>query len=179
MVKKSAKSKKVNTDQKLHLGKPIIIGVSLFVLVLILSYFVVACTVKYGYHNKSHVAFSLAVLEPNKPEVKEIVNFLKKESLNSRCDIGSDGSPRGYFSVRGYTEDLTQLYLGYGCYSTEASMYAIKSDAGWKTISPTNQFDLHGNPSCEMVDANAIQKSIAPVCWTGSADGSNLDYIVR
>lgn len=174
MVKKSTKSKKVKTQHKTHIGRPIIFGVILFVVILIL-----ACTalvsIKKNTYNNSYVAFSLAMTEPDNSDVKAIVKFLKHESKNSGCDNGG----RGYFSVRSYTEDLTQLYLGYGCTSTESPMYAVKTDSGWKTISPTSQFDVHGNPSCEMVDANQIQQSIAPVCWTADANGANPSYIVR
>lgn len=105
---------------------------------------------------------------------QEILNFLKKEVEKSGCNDNS-----GAASVITYSRDEKQLLLGFGCDNTVARMFAVKKEDGWKTISPTNQFNLLDIPSCKMTDENNISKEIAPVCQNEKKDGDNLAYDYR
>lgn len=105
---------------------------------------------------------------------QEILNFLKKEVEKSGCNDNS-----GAASVITYSRDEKQLLLGFGCDNTVTRMFAVKKEDGWKTISPTNQFNLLDIPSCKMTDENNISKEIAPVCQNEKKDGDNLAYDYR
>ena len=102
---------------------------------------------------------------------QEILNFLKKEVDKSGCSNNS-----GAASVIAYSRDEKQLLLGFGCGNTIARMFAVKKDGEWKTISPTNQFNLFDIPSCKMTDENNISNEIAPVCQNEKKIGDNLSY---
>ena len=107
----------------------------------------------------------------NDSAVQEIRDFLKADVKKSGCRDNN-----GVDVVIAHSQDEKQLLLGYGCGNSEARMFAVKKDGGWKTISPTNQFNLFNIPSCKMVDENNISNEIAPVCQNKKKVGDNLSY---
>ena len=107
----------------------------------------------------------------NDSAVQEIRDFLKADVKKSGCRDNN-----GVDVVIAHSQDEKQLLLGYGCGNSVARMFAVKKDGGWKTISPTNQFNLFEIPSCKMVDENNISNEIAPVCQNEKKVGDNLSY---
>ena len=107
----------------------------------------------------------------NDSATQELRDFLKADVKKSGCKDNN-----GAAAVIAHSQDEKQLLLGYGCGNSEARMFAVKKDGGWKTISPTNQFNLFDIPSCKMVDENNISNEIAPVCQNEKKVGDNLSY---
>ena len=107
----------------------------------------------------------------NDSATQELRDFLKADVKKSGCKDNN-----GAAAVIAHSQDEKQLLLGYGCGNSEARMFAVKKDGGWKTISPTNQFNLFNIPSCKMVDENNISNEIAPVCQNEKKVGDNLSY---
>ena len=107
----------------------------------------------------------------NDSATQELRDFLKADVKKSGCKNNN-----GVTAVIAHSQDEKQLLLGYGCGNSEARMFAIKKDDGWKAISPTNQFNLFNIPSCKMVDENNISNEIAPVCQNEKKVGDNLSY---
>ena len=107
----------------------------------------------------------------NDSDTQELRDFLKAEVEKSGCKDNN-----GVAAVIAHSQDEKQLLLGYGCGNSAARMFAVKQDGGWKTISPTNQFNLFNIPSCKMVDENNISNEIAPVCQNEKKVGDNLSY---
>ena len=107
----------------------------------------------------------------NDSATQELRDFLKADVKKSGCKDNN-----GAAAVIAHSQDEKQLLLGYGCGNSEARMFAVKQDGGWKTISPTNQFNLFNIPSCKMVDENNISNEIAPVCQNEKKVGDNLSY---
>ena len=107
----------------------------------------------------------------NDSATQELRDFLKADVKKSGCKDNN-----GVDVVIAHSQDEKQLLLGYGCGNSEARMFAVKKDGGWKTISPTNQFNLFNIPSCKMVDENNISNEIAPVCQNEKKVGDNLSY---
>ncbi len=100
--------------------------------------------------------------------------FLQKEVNNSGCTTEGPALER----VVTYTKDRSQVLLDYGCYWGGSHMFAIYTDGVWKTISPTNHFEIqYGLPECDHANLNGISKEIAPVCYTTS--DANISYTVR
>lgn len=109
--------------------------------------------------------------------VQDLKDFLTEEQRTSGCpDTDVE-------YVLAANKDKTQVLVRYGCQYDDARKFAVLKDDGWKTISPTNQFDIFGIPSCEMVNTNNIQKNIAPVCWNSGDDSYGvrevLPYVIR
>lgn len=135
---------------------------------------------KSGMHiNLGSLQYSIREGKATKREdasVNNLTAFLIEEagkSLESGCDSV-------YYNVTAYTSDETQVLLTYGCNYPNARMFAVKGSEGWKTVSPTSQFDIYGIPTCAHVNQNGIHKAIAPVCvseW--GQDPNNVRYIVR
>ncbi len=107
--------------------------------------------------------------------VEEVRSFLKSKELSS-CDFNDT-----VHRVIAHSNDETQLLLGYGCGSPAAHMFVVKEKGNWQAISPTNQFNQFGIPSCKMVNSNKIATEIAPVCQNERKEGSTVTYtyIVR
>ena len=99
--------------------------------------------------------------------VKEIHSFLIEEGKKSGCPNNN-----AVHSVIAANNDETQLLISYGCGDDDALLFATKQDGQWKTVSPTNQFNLFGIPSCRMIAHNGISSEIAPVCQNESRDNS-------
>lgn len=99
--------------------------------------------------------------------------------LDKKAASDCAGLAPSRYNVISSSSDRTQVLLGYGCNgNTDARMYAVYVNSAWKLLSPTNQFDLVTNtPRCEYVTANAIDKSLAPVCFNKTA--TIKTYIVR
>ena len=94
--------------------------------------------------------------------------FLTKVSNDSRCGSSSSSlNGPGYVYVVANSKDEKQVLLAYGCYYPGPSIYAIKTDQGWKTISPTNHFDAFDIPYCDYLTENNISPEVAPVCANG------------
>lgn len=98
--------------------------------------------------------------------VKQIQAFLKAQP--SGCQDND-----GVYQVIAHNSDETQLLLGYGCGNSNSRMFAIKKNGNWRTVSPTNQFNQFGVPSCNMVESNTIATEIAPVCQNESRTAEN------
>lgn len=105
--------------------------------------------------------------------VTDIQKFLEAEGRRSGC-----GGPV-YHNVMAANEDETQLLLNYGCGYPNARMFAQLENGKWRTISPTNQFDVFGIPRCEHVTENHIAVRIAPVCTEDPGANGIPTYIVR
>lgn len=82
------------------------------------------------------------------------------------------GCQSTYYNVVRYTKDESQLLLAYGCDYPGARMFAVKSGAVWRLLSPTNQFDDLGTPSCDHIAEYSISAEIAPVCVKGLGSSS-------
>lgn len=95
-----------------------------------------------------------------------------EKSVGANC-------PTVYHEVMAASPDEKQVLLGYGCDQPGARMFAVQTDGQWELLSPTNQFDLLGIPSCEHVDGNGIDSSIAPVCVDFGEDEATNSYRVR
>lgn len=91
--------------------------------------------------------------------VKNLRNFLVETA-----EVDTGESCISHYSVMVASEDEKQVLLGYGCDYPSARMFAVNEGGEWRTISPTNQFDMLGMPECSHVDENEIDRSIAPVC---------------
>lgn len=103
-------------------------------------------------------------------------SFLIAEGEKS---VGPNCNPV-YHNVLMANADEKQVLLHYGCSYPSARMFAVRENEKWKLISPTNQFDTFGIPLCTHVDANNIDRAIAPVCVNeNSTNDTRLDYIVR
>ena len=107
----------------------------------------------------------------NDSATQELRDFLKADVKKSGCKDNN-----GVTAVIAHSQDEKQLLLGHGCGNSEARMFAVKKDDGWKAISPTNEFNLFEIPSCKMVDENNISNEIAPVCQNEKKVGDNLSY---
>ena len=107
----------------------------------------------------------------NDSATQELRDFLKADVKKSGCKDNNSVT-----TVIAHSQDEKQLLLGYGCGNSEARMFAVKKDDGWKAISPTNEFNLFEIPSCKMVDENNISNEIAPVCQNEKKVGDNLSY---
>ena len=115
------------------------------------------------------------MIQRNDKLVEEVRSFLKSKELSS-CDFNDT-----VHRVIAHSNDETQLLLGYGCGSPAAHMFVVKEKGNWQAISPTNQFNQFGIPSCKMTDENNISKEIAPVCQNESraAENAPLTYSYR
>lgn len=103
-------------------------------------------------------------------------SFLIAEGEKS---VGPNCNPV-YHNVLMASADEQQVLLNYGCSYPSARMFAVRENERWKLITPTNQFDTFGVPLCAHVDANSIDRTIAPICANENpADDTRLDYIVR
>ena len=107
----------------------------------------------------------------NDSATQELRDFLKADVKKSGCKDNNSVT-----TVIAHSQDEKQLLLGYGCGNSEARIFAVKKDGGWKAISPTNQFNSFDIPSCKMVDENNISNEIAPVCQNEKKVGDNLSY---
>lgn len=108
---------------------------------------------------------------------KELRSFLAADAKRN-LDISDSCAPLHY-KVTHATTDGQQLKLNYGCEEPNAHMFLVHDAGGWHGISPTNQFDSFGMPRCDHVGAHSVSREIAPVCWNGAMDGSDITYVVR
>jgi len=107
------------------------------------------------------------------PAIDSLRAFLTEKAAND-CS----GMEASQYQVIAATKDVSQVLLGYGCGSTVAHMFAVRSGSSWHFISPTNHFGtLYGLPECSYVKKNDISKTIAPVCY--NVKNSTVKYTVR
>lgn len=126
-------------------------------------------------------------------EAPGLHDALRKIADNNPCQP-TEG--RYKLIILGVTSDKTQALMGNSCGSTGVLRnFMIREGDGWKLVGGSfkderqrNDFsELTDTPSCELVELNNIQKSIAPVCFelkegAGellAGDLSNYIYIVR
>jgi hypothetical protein len=85
-----------------------------------------------------------------------------------------------YYNVVLTSSDEKQVLLEYGCPYPNARMFAVRDGSEWRTISPTNHFDIFGVPECSYVGDNQIAKELAPICvnWADETSGAT-SYTVR
>lgn len=107
------------------------------------------------------------------PLLSKLRDFLNNKSVNEGCQLNEPG----YEHIILYTKDKRQVLIRYGCGAADSPMYVIYADDKWRSLSPTNQFDMLHIPHCSYVNENSISKEIAPVCYT--VDGQILDYTAR
>ncbi|MNQ38283.1 hypothetical protein D3C85_518530 [compost metagenome] len=106
-------------------------------------------------------------------KLKSFLNTEGEENLGPNCNPV-------YHNVMMSNPDETQILLNYGCSYPNARMFAVYQNEEWKFVSPTNQFNTFGIPLCTHVDANGIDRTIAPVCVNENLDDiTKLDYVVR
>lgn len=108
---------------------------------------------------------------------EELRSFLVADA--ERNLEASDSCAPLYYKITHATADGQQLKVNYGCEEPNAFMFLVHDADGWREISPTNQFDTFGTPRCDHVGAHNISREIAPVCWNGATDGSDMTYVVR
>jgi len=107
--------------------------------------------------------------------VKELQAFLEREAARSGCT----DQRLPFQRVVTYTQDETQAFIRYGCGAADSPIFAAKKDGVWRSLSPTNHFDMYNIPECTYVDENAISKDIAPVCVSDLAAAPPYTYSVR
>lgn len=105
--------------------------------------------------------------------VNDLRAFLEATAAHEGCTKQDPA----YEHVIASTKDETQVFMKYGCGAADSPIYAIKKDGVWKTISPTDHFDLLGIPECGYLAENSISREIAPVCSDGSITAPQ--YTVR
>ncbi len=111
----------------------------------------------------------------NTPQTTSLRAFLEKRAAED-C-TGQSFEPSQY-TVVAANKEVSQVLLGYGCGDVSARMFAVQKNNEWEFISPTNHFDVLTNqPECVYVNKNAIDREIAPVCYTVKGDAVN--YQVR
>ncbi len=99
------------------------------------------------------------------PAINSLRVFLTNQAAKDCTGMVADAQPSRY-EVIAATKDVSQVLLGYGCGSTNAHMYAVRSGDSWRFISPTNHFDtLYGLPECDYIKQYGISREIAPVCY--------------
>lgn len=89
----------------------------------------------------------------------------------------SSGLVKGYYRVIKETADFA--LLNYGCIndthatSNKYFMIAVKLASGWVEISPTNNFNSQGVPSCLMMDMYKISSQISSTCFQDTGYNNN------
>jgi hypothetical protein len=99
----------------------------------------------------------------------DLVAFLKQDYT---------GCKQGYYKI---IQEVTNRYalLNYGCAQDKSALkgryhiIAMKLGDGWVLLSPTNNMDEKGQPSCLLQDMFRISKELAPKCFenTGYDNG--------
>ena len=115
---------------------------------------------------------AVVVDDPGIENLKEFLTNAAKKDVALGCESS-------YYEVKLTTKDRTQVLLDYGCERLGSSMYAVRTGDSWKTISPTSQFDMLGNPLCGYVDEYQISTEIAPVCYTVGDTEDSVRYFGR
>jgi hypothetical protein len=137
-----------------------------------------------------------------------LAKYAQVPGLNAALDKIAKTNPcavtEGRFKqiVLGVTEDQTQALIGNGCGSKGyVRSFMIKQNGEWIRLGSWDGYfnDDHveyneasiniltDTPSCELVNQYAIQKAIAPVCYTlqkgqsklYAGDSGNYTYVVR
>lgn len=105
----------------------------------------------------------------------ELKTFLRSEADKMS---GDDTCDTPWYKVTHATRDGQQLKLAYSCGTTTGvTAFATHQSGVWQLVSP--QFDLFDTPRCTDVNAHSISIEIAPICWNGPEDRSNIMYVVR
>lgn len=174
------KNKKAFDKTKLFLV--IVIGVLVLTLGVLVFMYPKPTAVHQSSDNNVNIGSLRYSFKDNKavPRDDEFTKGLKAFLVNKADNSGCSTPAR--YTVIATSSDEMQVLLGYGCDNTDARMFAVKQDNGWKELSPTNQFNGTTNlPSCELTDGNNISVEIAPVCFVteGTAPSMTFTYRVR
>lgn len=118
-------------------------------------------------------------VERNDETVTSLQAFLQEKADEA---ARHDSCSVAHYNVMLASTDETQVLLDYGCGQPGSRMFAVNEGGEWRTISPTNQFDMLGIPACEHVNEHGIDRSIAPVCVNGMVNAAaplDISYSVR
>jgi len=104
----------------------------------------------------------------------DLVSFLQRD------DTGCASMQSvGYYKIMKVVPDqFAEMTFGCDSYTQQqkdsAHIIAMKLGDGWALLSPTNNFNEQGVPSCLLVDMFRISKSLSSQCYqnTGYGDGS-------
>jgi hypothetical protein len=91
----------------------------------------------------------------------------------------SANCPDTYYNVVQATSDRRQVLLDYGCTHPSAHMFVVYQDNAWKILSPTNNFSTLPIATCQHVNDNHIDTTLAPVCMNDPGDGTMPTYTIR
>lgn len=100
-----------------------------------------------------------------------LVSLVERDDTLPKCDTK--------YNVVMASSDEKQVLLKYGCHYPSGTMFAVNENGTWRTISPTNHFDMLEIPECSYVDENKIDKILAPVCVNGLSEPGPDTYSVR
>lgn len=165
--------------------KPFFFGLIIGLVIILVTVMVAWSAEQQLAKNQPHVAeVSLGVMnydfssgkavKRDDETTKSLKNFLQTLAKKDTkfCDV--------YYNVIAANSDETQVRVRYGCEHPVGSMFIVRDADSWKTISPTNHFDLFDIPECSYVDEHQIDKSIAPVCVNFADDrGAAASYSTR
>lgn len=177
---KKKTTKNVPQANKFH---PFLFGIIVGLIAIVVALMVV---VRYGAEQMKDEPFiSLGAMQydfSGEKAVKRTDDTVKnlQSFLENLAQKDAEHECNSYYSVLMASDDETQVLLDYGCDHPGSRMFAVNEGGMWRTISPTNQFDLFGVPTCDQVNGNSISKTLAPVCvtWPDEAGASPV-YSVR
>lgn len=107
--------------------------------------------------------------------VAELRTFVHNEADKMS---GDDNCDAPWYKVTHVTRDGQQLKLAYSCGTTTGvTAFATHQNGTWQLVLP--QFDLFDTPRCEDTNMHSISTEIAPICWNGPEDRSDITYVVR
>lgn len=120
-------------------------------------------------------------VDANVPASAELVAFLKQDYTGCEND-GADGKGQGYYKVLKELPNRFAL-LNYGCVEDKSALegknhiIAMKLGDGWSLLSPTNNMNDDGVPSCLLVDMFKISRDLTAKCYenTGYNNGRIKD----
>lgn len=170
--------------------KPFLFGMILGLVAVVIALVAMQTEQKYlqlsDKKNNTHVSLGLMEYDfsGEKPVKKDNENLRGLRNLlteSAKKDVEHESCESSHYTVISSTEDEKQVLLGYGCDYPGARMLAVQNEGAWRTLSPTNRFDLFGIPECSHTDENQISKEIAPVCVNGLNEPGvqDLAYKVR
>lgn len=135
------------------------------------------------------------------PNVSNASEYIKASGLSDALNEIAKDNPcaatEGRFKqiVLGVTEDKTQALIGNSCGSTGIlRTFMVKEGEQWKVVgiwkdemSRKDFSSLTDTPSCELVTAHNIQRSIAPICFEiqegtnslAAGDLNRYQFVVR
>lgn len=104
----------------------------------------------------------------------DLVSFLQQDDTG----CSSSGSAGYYKIIKVVPNRFAEMTFGCDGYTSQqkdsAYIIAMKLSDGWALLSPTNNVNEQGVPSCLLVDMFRISKNLSSQCYenTGYSDGS-------